>query len=40
MTKDVWAKTTKILVDQGAMKQAIDVDATFTDKFLTGAGAL
>ena len=40
MTKDGWAKTTKILLDQGAMKKAIDLDATFNDKYLTGANAL
>lgn len=40
MTKDVWVKTIKILVDQGAMKQTIDADATFTDKFVMASGAL
>jgi NitT/TauT family transport system substrate-binding protein len=40
MTKDYWAKTTKILLSQGAMKQDIKVDAAFTDKFLTKANAL
>ena len=40
MTKDGWSNTTKILLDQGAMKQAIDVNAAFTDKYLTGANAL
>jgi NitT/TauT family transport system substrate-binding protein len=40
MTKDVWVKTIKILVDQGAMKQTIDADATFTDKFVKASGAL
>lgn len=40
MTKAYWEKTTKILLDQGAMKQAINVDAAFTDKFLTGANPL
>ena len=40
MTKDGWAKTTKILLDQGAMKTAIDLDATFNDKYLAGANAL
>jgi NitT/TauT family transport system substrate-binding protein len=40
MTKDGWSKTTKILLDQGAMKQAINVDATFNDKYLIGANAL
>jgi NitT/TauT family transport system substrate-binding protein len=39
MTKDGWSKTTKILLDQGAMKQAINVDATFNDKYLVGANA-
>lgn len=40
MTKDTWEKTTKILLDQGAMKQAINVDAAFTDKFLAAAKPL
>lgn len=40
MTKAYWEKTTKILLDQGAMKRAINVDAAFTDKFLTGAKPL
>ena len=40
MTKDGWAKTTKILLDQGAMKTAIDLDAAFNDKYLAGANAL
>ena len=40
MTKANWEKTTKILLDQGAMKRAINVDAAFTDKFLTGAKPL
>jgi NitT/TauT family transport system substrate-binding protein len=40
MTKDAWEKTTKILLDQGAMKQAINVEAAFTDKYLKGANAL
>ena len=40
MTKDAWAKTIKILLDQGAMKQAIDLDATFNDKYLASANAL
>lgn len=40
MTNDKWEKTTKILLDQGAMKQAIKVDAAFSDKFLAGAKPL
>jgi NitT/TauT family transport system substrate-binding protein len=40
MTKTGWETTTKILVDQGAMKQSIPVDAAFNDKYLTGANAL
>lgn len=40
MTKDAWASTTKILLDQGVMKQAINVDATFNNKYLSGANAL
>lgn len=40
MTKDGWTKTTKILLDQGTMKQAINVDAAFNDKYLSGAKAL
>jgi NitT/TauT family transport system substrate-binding protein len=37
MTRDKWDKTAKLLLDQGAMKQAIDIDAAFSDKFLIGA---
>lgn len=40
MTKNAWEKTTKILLDQGAMKQAINVEAAFTDKYLKNANAL
>jgi NitT/TauT family transport system substrate-binding protein len=40
MTKTYWERTTKILVDQGAMKKNIDVSAAFTDKFLSGANPL
>jgi NitT/TauT family transport system substrate-binding protein len=40
MTKDGWSRTTKILLDQGAMPQPIDVDAAFNDKYLSAAGAL
>jgi len=40
MTKDAWEKTTKILLDQGAMKQPIKVEAAFDDKYLKGANAL
>jgi len=40
MTKEAWSSTTKILVEQAVMKEAINVDATFDDKFLTGAKAL
>jgi len=40
MTKDGWSRTTKILLDQGAMKQAIDLDAAFNDKYLANANAL
>jgi NitT/TauT family transport system substrate-binding protein len=40
MTKTYWESTTKILLDQGTMKQPIDVSAAFTDKYLTGANAL
>ena len=40
MTKDYWEKTTKILLDQGAMKQSIDVSKAFTDKYLLGAKPL
>lgn len=39
MTKDVWASTNKILLDQGVIKQPIDVDATFSDKYLAKANA-
>jgi NitT/TauT family transport system substrate-binding protein len=40
MTKAAWESTNKILVDQGAMKQSIAVDAAFTDKYLSSANAL
>ena len=40
MTKDAWEKTTKILLDQGAMKQPIKVEAAFDDKYLKNANAL
>lgn len=40
MNKATWESTTKILLDQGSMKQPIDVSAAFTDKYLTGANAL
>jgi NitT/TauT family transport system substrate-binding protein len=40
MTKEGWTSTDKILVEQGAMKQAINVDAAFTDKYLKAANAL
>ena len=40
MTAEKWQQTTKILLDQGAMKQAIKVDAAFTDKFITAAKPL
>jgi NitT/TauT family transport system substrate-binding protein len=40
MTKDKWAKTTKTLLDQGAMKDAIDVAAAFSDKYLAAAAPL
>jgi NitT/TauT family transport system substrate-binding protein len=40
MTKDKWASTAKILLDQGAMKTPIDVDAAFNDKFVAAASPL
>jgi len=40
MTKEAWEKTTKILLDQGAMKQPIKVEAAFDDKYLKNANAL
>jgi len=40
MTKEAWASTTKILLEQGVMKQAINVEAAFSDKFLSAANAL
>jgi NitT/TauT family transport system substrate-binding protein len=40
MEKGYWEKTNKILVDQGAMKQSINVDLAFTDKFLPAANPL
>ncbi len=40
MTKAGWTSTDKILVEQGAMKQTINVDAAFTNKYLQAAQAL
>lgn len=40
MTKEKWASTAKILLDQGAMSTAINVDAAFSDKFVAGAKPL
>ncbi len=40
MTKEKWASTTKILLDQSVMKKAIDVTAAFNDKFLAAAKPL
>jgi NitT/TauT family transport system substrate-binding protein len=40
MNKATWESTTKILVDQGTMKQNIDVSAAFTDKYLASANTL
>jgi NitT/TauT family transport system substrate-binding protein len=40
MTKEKWASTAKILLDQGAMTTAINVDAAFNDKFVAGAKPL
>jgi NitT/TauT family transport system substrate-binding protein len=39
MTKEVWTSTNKILLDQGVIKTPIDVDATFSDKYLAKANA-
>lgn len=40
MTKDKWAGTTKILLEQGVLKQAIDVEGAFNNKFLVAAKPL
>ncbi|MBX6329033.1 MAG: ABC transporter substrate-binding protein [Pseudolabrys sp.] len=40
MTKEGWTSTTKILLDQDAMKKPIDVDKAFDTKFLSAANAL
>lgn len=40
MTKATWEATTKILLEQGVMKQAINVDAAFNNKFVADANAL
>ncbi len=40
MTKEGWSSTTKILLEQAVMKQAINVDSAFDDKFLTAAKAM
>lgn len=40
MNKQTWEATTKTLLDQGAMKQPIDVSATFAGQFVKAANAL
>ena len=40
MTKDGWSSTTKILLDQGVMKQAINIDVDLQRQILGGADAL
>jgi NitT/TauT family transport system substrate-binding protein len=40
MTAGTWQKTVNTLVDQGAMKQRIDVAQAFNDKYLTAAKPL
>jgi NitT/TauT family transport system substrate-binding protein len=40
MTKEAWASTAKILLEQGVLKQAVNVDAVFNNKFLSNANAL
>jgi NitT/TauT family transport system substrate-binding protein len=40
MTKTGWSSTTKILLEQAVMKEAIDIDSAFDDKFLAAAKAL
>jgi NitT/TauT family transport system substrate-binding protein len=37
MTSAKWTATTRTLLDQGAMKQPIDVAAAFTERFVAGA---
>ncbi len=39
MTKAKWESTTKLLVEQGAMKQNIDVSAAFLGQVPAGCGA-
>lgn len=40
MNKDTWAATAKTLLDQGVLKQAVNVDAAFNIKFLSAANPL
>ena len=40
MTEEKWQQTVNTLVDQGAMKQTIDVSKAFTDKYLAAANPL
>ncbi|MBK5957375.1 hypothetical protein CCR97_04020 [Rhodoplanes elegans] len=40
MSKEAWESTTKTLLDQGAMKQPIDVSAAFAGQFVKAANAL
>jgi NitT/TauT family transport system substrate-binding protein len=40
MTSDAWSDTTRILLEQGAMKDPIKVDAAFDVKFLGRANAV
>jgi hypothetical protein len=39
MTSDGWSDTTKILLEQGAMKDPIKVESAFDVKFLGRANA-
>ena len=40
MTSATWASTVKTMVDQGALKQAIDPAAAFTNRFVEGGNPL
>jgi NitT/TauT family transport system substrate-binding protein len=39
MTREAWERTTKTLLEQGAMKQPIDVTTAYADRFLRDAQA-
>jgi len=40
MTKETWGATTKILLEQGVLKQAVEVETVFNNKFLSNTNPL